>query len=191
MLFDSKFCSHLFPSSVSGRCVPSVSSEPRDPRSIRFIIFLTSSLLDPIRQSVILLSISLFGYRSGLCHSRVILTALQTFRAFSNVLSSIAAISTPGSPCVHLPVSSTRIIAIAIHSIWLGNSNKRYFGVYSVRSRYSPTGCLPSYRRLLLPSFQLFRSPQTTVGYNYAATLGITAVGLSPTRTLDSLATRA
>ena len=47
----------------------------------------------------------LSGYRNGLCHSRVILTSPQTFRAFSTDLSRIAAFSPPGASLCASPSS--------------------------------------------------------------------------------------
>ena len=52
------------------------------------------------------------GYRNGLCHSRVILTDLQTFRAFSIDLSGIAAFNTPGLRYLRFAVPSVTTLAI-------------------------------------------------------------------------------
>ena len=76
-----------------------------------------------------------------------------------------------------------------------------HFDASSVRFRYGPPACSPpaltgpaglyvpaSPLGLLLPGFQVTRSPRMPAGYNYDAKLRIASAGLSPASTAASLA---
>jgi len=129
--------------------------EPRGPRSTKFIIPWLLHL--PASSASLQTSVPLpfSGYRSGLCHSRIILTGLQTFRAFSADLSRIAAFSPPGASLCALPSSFHKDTSHhpEPQEVW-----RLQQGGFSTPTPFALATALlvarlPK-RRLLLPSFQ-------------------------------------
>ena len=183
---------------------------PRGPRSVRVMLSRTSSLTDLIRQSGELPAISRHPPVIGpvLDIHWIILSVLLTFRAFTAVLSRIAACNTPEAP-LRAPQffrSGTghrvRVRPLATPFIpQISFMRECLFGASFVRSRYGPPACSPpgltrpvrpsgptGLPGLLLPGFQVTGSPHVPAGYHYGTKLRIVPAGLAPASTSASLA---
>ena len=119
---------------------------PRGPRSVRVMLSRTSSLTDLIRQSGELPAISRHPPVIGpvLDIHWIILSVLLTFRAFTAVLSRIAACNTPGAPAAcssvlpqrHWPSGKGETLGNSIHpanQLHAGMSFRRFIRSLSLR----------------------------------------------------------
>jgi hypothetical protein len=161
MLRDNGFVDIFTPVLSLDDVSPSPPPEPRGPHSTKFIIPWPLHLSASSASLQTSLPFPLSGYRNGLCHSRVILTDPQTFRAFSAHLSRIAAFSPPGASLCALPSSFHKNYSHhlgphgGLATPTKGISASTPFALATALL----VACLPT-RRLLLPSFQPLGHPQ-------------------------------